>query len=91
MGGIGELLLPMAMTNEQFVDCHVDDLRDNKLPALLTKHPGAIAFLREFGAVATAIVATAAMLGPEVEAYAKGRVAEVLLERGALPAVRPVE
>lgn len=50
------------MTNTEFVDTHVDDLRD-KLPFLLRQHPRAIAFLRAFSDRAEPIVEAAADVG----------------------------
>jgi hypothetical protein len=66
------------MSHEEFVDIHVDDLRD-KLPMLLRHNPRAIAFLRAFGEKAAPIVDAAAMIDETAAAYAKQRIAEVLL------------
>lgn len=78
------------MTNEEFVDEHVNDLRDLKAPALLAKHPSAVAFMREFGSWAGTVVETAAVLGPEAEAYALRQVGQALVDWGRKPIVRPV-
>ena len=50
------------MTNEEFVDTHVDDLRD-KLPHMLGQNPRAVAFLQTVSDRAGVIVETAAVLG----------------------------
>lgn len=75
------------MTHEEFVDVHVNDLRE-KLPALLAEHPGAVAFLRVLGRRADAIVRAAALLSVEAEVYAKQRLADLVLEFGE--GIRPV-
>lgn len=77
------------MTNEEFVDIHVEDLRA-KIPKLLGDHPGTIAFLRVFGDLAGLIVDTAAVLDDDAKAYAERRIAGVIIEFGKTPAVKLV-
>ncbi|MCC8364502.1 hypothetical protein LK996_15630 [Lysobacter sp. A6] len=77
------------MTNREFVDVHVDDLRD-KLPSMLHQFPRAIAFLKAFNERAEPIVEAATMLSDEDGAYAKQRLAEVLIAFGRETGLRSV-
>ena len=76
-------------TDEEFVDVHVDDFRD-KLPLLLRKNPRAIAFLHAFSDQAAVIVETAAVRGEAEGAYAKQRIAEVMIAFGRETGLRIV-
>jgi hypothetical protein len=69
------------MINAEIIDTQVDDLRD-RLPLLLRQNPRAIAFLQAFSDRAGAIIETAAILGDAEAAYARQRVAEVLIAFG---------
>lgn len=77
------------MTNEEFVDTHVDDFRD-KLPQMLRQNPRAVAFLQAVSDRAGVIVETAAVLGDAEAAYAKQRIGEVLIAFGRETALRVV-
>ena len=69
------------MSQEEFINTHVDDLRD-KLPLMLRQNPRAVAFLQTFSDRAGTIVETAAVLGDAEAAYARQRIAEVLIAFG---------
>jgi hypothetical protein len=56
----------------------VDDLRD-KLPLILRRNPRAIGFLQAFIERAQPIIDAAPMLDESAAAYAKKRIAEVLI------------
>jgi len=68
-------LLP-ALAGRRHV--HVDDLRD-KLPLILRRNPRAIGFLQAFIERAQPIIDAAPMLDESAAAYAKKRIAEVLI------------
>jgi hypothetical protein len=70
------------MSNEEFVDIHIDDLA-TKIPRLLEKHPDSPKFLRILAGLANAIVETAADLGPEAKAYAEWKVGALVLKHAS--------
>lgn len=67
------------MSNEEFVDVHVDDLA-GKIPGLLDQYPDSPKFLRVLADLANVIVETAAVLGDDAKAYAERRVGILLLK-----------
>ena len=77
------------MTNVDFVDTRVDEFRD-KLPQMLRQNPRTVAFLQAVSERAGAIVENAAVLGDAEAAYAKERIAAVLIAFGRETALRVV-
>ena len=77
------------MTHQEVVDTHLDDLRD-KLPRMLRQNARATAFLHAFSERAGPIVEAAAILGDAEAAYAKKRIAEVLIAFGKETGLRLV-